>query len=215
MGYLRQLSETMTSASMASAYRRMRGSCHWDDPSSPLARETWTQRPRGVTTPQSPQPRTTRGPRTGSSIRSPWRARRRPRRPSGDVPGPRSGRFAHREAATQTDGARSECLSTIARTSETQQSQGSCVACPWIRRPPSAIRGMKLHAGGSVRFRPWGRAIRHRGFVGRTQTGRPFLGLSSRFGGDSPVRERDLDACAAEVNHRDQRGGGVEAVCAV
>ena len=34
------------------------GSCHWDDPSSPLARETWTQRPRGVTTPQSPQPQT-------------------------------------------------------------------------------------------------------------------------------------------------------------
>ena len=49
-----------------------------------------------------------------------------------------------------------------------------------------------------------------------TQTGLTVENwLSSRFGGDSPVRERDLDACAAEVNHRDQRGGGVEAVCAV
>jgi hypothetical protein len=42
-----------------------------------------------------------------------------------------------------------------------------------------------------------------------------FFGLSSPFGGDSSVRERDLDAAAAEVDHRDQRVGGVEAVCAV
>ena len=40
-------------------------------------------------------------------------------------------------------------------------------------------------------------------------------GLSSRFGGDSSVRERDLDAGAAEVDHRDQRVGGVESVGAV
>ena len=39
--------------------------------------------------------------------------------------------------------------------------------------------------------------------------------LSSRFGGDSSVREGDLDAGAAEVDHRDQRVGGVEAVGAV
>ena len=39
--------------------------------------------------------------------------------------------------------------------------------------------------------------------------------LSSRYGGDSSVREGDLDAAAAEVDHRDQRVGGVEAVCAV
>jgi Family of unknown function (DUF5343) len=39
--------------------------------------------------------------------------------------------------------------------------------------------------------------------------------LSSRFGGDSSVRERDLYAGAAEVDHRDQRVGGVESVCAV
>jgi hypothetical protein len=39
--------------------------------------------------------------------------------------------------------------------------------------------------------------------------------LSSRFGGDSSVRKRDLDAGAAEVDHRDQRVGGVESVCAV
>ena len=39
--------------------------------------------------------------------------------------------------------------------------------------------------------------------------------LSSRFGGDSSVREGDLDGGAAEVDHRDQRVGGVEAVCAV
>ena len=42
-----------------------------------------------------------------------------------------------------------------------------------------------------------------------------FYGLSSRFGGDSSVRERDGDAGAAEVDHRDQRVGGVEAVGAV
>ena len=39
--------------------------------------------------------------------------------------------------------------------------------------------------------------------------------LSCRVGGDSSVRERDLDAGAAEVDHRDQRVGGVESVCAV
>jgi hypothetical protein len=39
--------------------------------------------------------------------------------------------------------------------------------------------------------------------------------LSCWSGGDSSVRERDLDAGAAEVDHRDQRVGGVESVCAV
>ena len=39
--------------------------------------------------------------------------------------------------------------------------------------------------------------------------------LSSRFGGDLSVRERDGDAGAAEVDHRDQGVGGVESVCAV
>ena len=43
----------------------------------------------------------------------------------------------------------------------------------------------------------------------------PFIRLSSRFGGDSSVREGNLDAAAAEVDHRDQRVGGVEAVGAV
>jgi hypothetical protein len=42
-----------------------------------------------------------------------------------------------------------------------------------------------------------------------------FYRLSSRFGGDSSVWERDLDAGAAEVDHRDERVGGVEAVGAV
>jgi hypothetical protein len=41
------------------------------------------------------------------------------------------------------------------------------------------------------------------------------FGLSSPFGGESAVGERDVDAGAAEVDHRDQRVGGVEAVCAV
>jgi hypothetical protein len=41
------------------------------------------------------------------------------------------------------------------------------------------------------------------------------FGLSCRVGGDSSVRERDLDAGAAEVDHRDERVGGVESVCAV
>jgi hypothetical protein len=40
-------------------------------------------------------------------------------------------------------------------------------------------------------------------------------GLPSRFGGDSSVRERDLDAGAAEVDHGDQGVGGVESVCPV
>ena len=39
--------------------------------------------------------------------------------------------------------------------------------------------------------------------------------LSSRFGGDSSVGERELDASAAEVDHCDERVGGVESVCAV
>jgi hypothetical protein len=39
--------------------------------------------------------------------------------------------------------------------------------------------------------------------------------LSSRFGGESSVRELDLDAGTAEVDHRDQRVGGVESVRAV
>ena len=43
----------------------------------------------------------------------------------------------------------------------------------------------------------------------------PEKGLSSPFGGDSSVRERDLDAGAAEVDHCDQRVGGVESVSAV
>ena len=42
-----------------------------------------------------------------------------------------------------------------------------------------------------------------------------IFGLSSPFGGDSSVRERDRDAGAAEVDHGDQRVGGVESVCAV
>ena len=41
------------------------------------------------------------------------------------------------------------------------------------------------------------------------------IGLSSRFGGDSSVGERELDASAAEVDHCDERVGGVESVCAV
>ncbi len=47
-----------------SAYRRMRGSSHRAGMirQPPLAREMWTQRPRRLITPQSPQPRTTRGP---------------------------------------------------------------------------------------------------------------------------------------------------------
>ena len=43
----------------------------------------------------------------------------------------------------------------------------------------------------------------------------PNFWLSSPFGGDSSVREGDLDAGAAEVDHRDQRVGGVETVSAV
>ena len=39
--------------------------------------------------------------------------------------------------------------------------------------------------------------------------------LSSPFGGDSSVRERDRNAGAAEVDHRDQGVGGVESVGAV
>ena len=44
---------------------------------------------------------------------------------------------------------------------------------------------------------------------------RDNIRLSSPFGGDSSVREGDLDAGAAEVDHRDQRVGGVETVSAV
>jgi len=43
----------------------------------------------------------------------------------------------------------------------------------------------------------------------------PDKRLSSPFGGDSSVRKRDLDAGAAEVDHRDQGVGGVESVGAV
>ncbi len=52
---------------------------------------------------------------------------------------------------------------------------------------------------------------------GGETTGHPsgHFRLSSRFGGDSSVREWDLDAGAAEVDHRDQRVGGVESVGAV
>ena len=39
--------------------------------------------------------------------------------------------------------------------------------------------------------------------------------LSYPFGGDSSVRERDRNAGAAEVDHRDQGVGGVESVGAV
>jgi hypothetical protein len=39
--------------------------------------------------------------------------------------------------------------------------------------------------------------------------------LSCPFGGDSLVREGDRDAGAAEVDHRDERLGGVEAVGSV
>jgi Amino acid permease len=39
--------------------------------------------------------------------------------------------------------------------------------------------------------------------------------LSSPFGGDSSVRKGDLDAGAAEVDHRDQGVGGLESVRAV
>ncbi len=42
-----------------------------------------------------------------------------------------------------------------------------------------------------------------------------YNGLSSPFGGDSSVRKRDLDAGAAEIDHRDQCVGGVESVSAV
>ena len=42
-----------------------------------------------------------------------------------------------------------------------------------------------------------------------------LLWLSSPFGGELAVGERDVDAGAAEVDHRDQGVGGVEAVCAV
>ena len=44
---------------------------------------------------------------------------------------------------------------------------------------------------------------------------RDYFRLSCRVGGDSSVRERDLDAGAAEVDHRDQGVGGVESVGAV
>jgi hypothetical protein len=39
--------------------------------------------------------------------------------------------------------------------------------------------------------------------------------FSSSFGGESAVREVDLDAGAAEVDHGDQGVGGVKAVGAV
>ena len=49
----------------------------------------------------------------------------------------------------------------------------------------------------------------------RTSGRRPNFRLSSRFGGDSLVREGDRDAGAAEVDHRDECVGGVESVGAV
>jgi hypothetical protein len=63
--------------------------------------------------------------------------------------------------------------------------------------------------GGRARHLELARRIATRVCVG------VFVRLSSRFGGDSSVRERDLDAGAAEVDHCDQRVGGVEAVGAV
>ena len=39
--------------------------------------------------------------------------------------------------------------------------------------------------------------------------------LSCRSGGESSVRESDLDAGAAEVDHRDECVGGVKAICPV
>ena len=53
------------------------------------------------------------------------------------------------------------------------------------------------------------------GFITALKAPQVKMRLSSPFGGDSSVRERDLDAAAAEVDHRDQRVGGVEAVRAV
>ena len=64
-------------------------------------------------------------------------------------------------------------------------------------------------------------ALRVRFVDGREFPGCPLsatamtLWLSSPFGGESSVREGDLDAATAEVDHRDERVGGVEAVCAV
>ena len=58
-----------------------------------------------------------------------------------------------------------------------------------------------------------GIAMRGHGLLSNSVT--IYFRLSSRFGGDSSVRERDRDAGAAEVDHRDQRVGGVEAVGAV
>jgi hypothetical protein len=59
-------------------------------------------------------------------------------------------------------------------------------------------------------------AIRVLGLLGELSLAAADLfGLSSPFGGDSSVRKGDLDAGAAEVDHRDERVGGVEAVGAV
>ena len=60
--------------------------------------------------------------------------------------------------------------------------------------------------------------LRRRPTIGTSMTRRRttlILRLSSRFGGDSSVREGDRDAGAAEVDHCDQRVGGVESVGAV
>ncbi|MGO9972300.1 MAG: transposase [Solirubrobacteraceae bacterium] len=59
-------------------------------------------------------------------------------------------------------------------------------------------------------WHPWAQAVYARAIAKGHDNG-----LSSRFGGDSSVGERDLDSGAAEVDHGDQRVGGVEAVCAV
>ena len=81
---------------------------------------------------------------------------------------------------------------------------------PGRRRGVSASELSEL-----VADRPIARAVLEAIADGRLLVGRFDFGLSSRFGGDSSVRERDLDAGAAEVDHRDQRVGGVESVGAV
>ena len=75
-----------------------------------------------------------------------------------------------------------------------------------VRRDVSRRRSPASTGGGGA---PTG------GGDGRSPSGARLIRLSSRFGGDSSVREVDLDAGAAEVDHCDQRVGGVEAVCAV
>ena len=86
--------------------------------------------------------------------------------------------------------------------------------------PPSSKAPRVVPAGGGHEYLA---ALRAAGDPGRQDDcpaekvvfGLEDVGLSSRFGGDSSVREWDLDAGAAEVDHRDQRVGGVESVGAV